>query len=433
MNRLSSTRNFSLAPRCGRRFQPMLNTHHPERPRDYNTDPTARNLLPKHRKLIENDDWNELNKERTRQNLHSFANIWPEYSDNGWQYHTPPILPNWTPLPGRVTDNQKRWVQETTVLCPWFQDLYDEWLESRSGGEKTEQMRYEEEAVKKLCSAAYQYKYKKTLLKIMAMPLMEHETDIFNDAVRVCALTIDIREHQDELYFRTKESRGIFRHTVILYKQRQYVLQRLRRNNFKLYCKTLKHLNIEHHSQPEYNTICRVDLAMRVVDMKLRVMHHIETEVVRNSLLRAKMSELQLEGEELFEKDKDDIRKTNKIVEKIEKLKNEIDDMIPKIQEEMVNIETHVTNGSEKEQFLESYLDLMRQVNALNSRFSHSDEKASTVARLTKEKNMSQLTAKETLDIVQETLETTEEIYKSCKKVTSFISNRATSYETESP
>ena len=100
-------------------------------------------------------------------------------------------------------------------------------------------MRYEEEAVKKLCSAAYQYKYKKTLLKIMAMPLMakvlkkikrmffflfsqikksceEHETDIFNDAVRVCALTIDIREHQDELYFRTKESRGIFRHTVIL-------------------------------------------------------------------------------------------------------------------------------------------------------------------------------------------------------------------------
>ena len=107
--------------------------------------------------------------------------------------------------------------------------------------------------------------------------------------------------------------------------------------------------------------------------------------------------------------------------------------MIPKIQEEIVNIETHVTNGSEKEQFLDSYLDLMRQVNALNSRFSHSDEKASTVARLTKEKNMSQLTAKETLDIVQESLETTEEIYKSCKKVTSFISNRATSYEPESP
>ena len=33
-------------------------------------------------------------------------------------------------------------------------------------------MKFEEEAVKKLCSAAYQYKYKKTLLKIMAMPLM---------------------------------------------------------------------------------------------------------------------------------------------------------------------------------------------------------------------------------------------------------------------
>ena len=107
--------------------------------------------------------------------------------------------------------------------------------------------------------------------------------------------------------------------------------------------------------------------------------------------------------------------------------------MIPTIQEEMVNIETHVTNGSEKEQFLDSYLDLMRQVNALNSRFSHSDENASTVARLTKEKNLSQLTAKETLDIVQESLETTEEIYKSCKKATSFIGNRARSHEPESP
>ena len=57
--------------------------------------------------------------------------------------------------------------------------------------------------------------------------------------------------------------------------------------------------------------------------ISILVMHHIETEVVRNSLLRAKMSELQLEGEELFEKDKDDIRKTNKIVTKIEELKNE--------------------------------------------------------------------------------------------------------------
>ena len=60
-------------------------------------------------------------------------------------------------------------------------------------------------------------------------------------------------------------------------------------------------------------------------------MHHIETEVVRNSLLRAKMSELQLEGEELFEKDKDDIRKTNKIVKKIEELKNESEFFYKKI------------------------------------------------------------------------------------------------------
>ena len=43
--------------------------------------------------------------------------------------------------------------------------------------------------------------------------------------------------------------------------------------------------------------------------------------------------------------------------------------MIPKIQEEMANIETHVGRGAGKEQFLESYLDLMRQVNALNQKF----------------------------------------------------------------
>ena len=46
-----------------------------------------------------------------------------------------------------------------------------------------------------------------------------------------------------------------------------------------------------------------------------------------------------------------------------------VDDMIPKIQEEMANIETHVGRGAGKEQFLESYLDLMRQVNALNQKF----------------------------------------------------------------
>ena len=52
-------------------------------------------------------------------------------------------------------------------------------------------------------------------------------------------------------------------------------------------------------------------------------MHHIETEVVRNSLLRSKMSELQLEGEEKFEQDKETIRHTNNLVEKITQLKDE--------------------------------------------------------------------------------------------------------------
>ena len=80
MYRLSGTRRLSLAPQCGRRYQPTVNTHHVGRMREYNNDPSARNLLPKHRKLIQNGDWNELNKERTRQVSLEDRLISPYYS-----------------------------------------------------------------------------------------------------------------------------------------------------------------------------------------------------------------------------------------------------------------------------------------------------------------------------------------------------------------
>ena len=125
------------------------------------------------------------------------AATWPTYENGDWKYHTTPILDNFRPLPGRVTDNQQRWVQETVELVPWFKELYDEWVEKQEMSEKSEQEQlqweYEKSAVRKLCSTAYSPNWRKTLLKIMAMPLMEHEQDIFNDGVRVAALTIDIR------------------------------------------------------------------------------------------------------------------------------------------------------------------------------------------------------------------------------------------------
>jgi len=408
--------------RDARRYQPFTQTHHMQRPREYFDHMDARNLLPKHKKMTEEGDLDGLARERLKQNLHSHAVVWPTNENGEWKYHSTPTIPNWDPLPGRVTDNQHRWLQETLAICPWFQGYYDDWLAERASLPDSDQKRYEEEAVRKLCSVGYQQNHKKTLLKIMSMPLMEHEGDIFNDAIRVTALTIDIRYHQDELYYRKKESRGIFRHTVLLYKQRQYVLNRLRRNNFKLYCKTLEHLNIEHHSEPVFNTIYHKPMTMRVIDMKLRVMKYIETEVVKEALLRKKLSELQLEGEKIYSKDKETILKTNLLVDKLLELKSSIDEMTPEIEEEFSRAESFMSE-SENSEFLEAYLDLKRMVNDLNKSFDHTDRDASTVARLTKNKDQSKLTAEDTLNIITEVYQTTENIHKQCLTVKNLISS----------
>ena len=127
-------------------------------------------------------------------------------------------------------DNQERWAHESETICPWYREMLEKWLQENTFFTKEE--KFQAKSVKKLCSGkqvfdvaqidlfsivGYQKNTKKTLLKIMAMPLMQHEGDIFNDAVRIAALTIDIRFHQDELFYRRHmPSRGIFRHTVLL-------------------------------------------------------------------------------------------------------------------------------------------------------------------------------------------------------------------------
>ena len=40
----------------------------------------------------------------------------------------------------------------------------------------------------------------------------------------------------------------------------------------------------------------------RVIDMKLRVMNHIEQEFMREHYLRERLAELQLQGEEIFKR-----------------------------------------------------------------------------------------------------------------------------------
>ena len=69
--------------------------------------------------MIKDGDFNALAKERTKQSLHSMAETYPEFRDGEWKYLFPPLLPNWRPLPGRITDNQQRWVQES-VPNHWF-------------------------------------------------------------------------------------------------------------------------------------------------------------------------------------------------------------------------------------------------------------------------------------------------------------------------
>lgn len=52
-------------------------------------------------------------------------------------------------------------------------------------------------------------------------------------------------------------------------------------------------------------------------------MNHIETEVVKETLLRRKLSELQLEGEKMYQLDKEVIEETNKVLDQLLVLKSD--------------------------------------------------------------------------------------------------------------
>ena len=62
---------------------------------------------------------------------------------------------------------------------------------------------------------------------------------------------IHFRDLQDFLYQgQHLPMRPHYRDLVILYRQRIKVLNRLRSQNFDLYCKTMELLNLEHHQEP---------------------------------------------------------------------------------------------------------------------------------------------------------------------------------------
>jgi len=143
---------------------------------------------------------------------------------------------------------------------------------------------------------------------------MEHRHDYFNDAVRVCALTIDIRDIQDYLYESQHLPKRVhYRDLVILYRQRTNVLERLRSQNFDLYCKTMELLNIEHHQQPILKTVCRKHFTEHIIDMKLRTMNQIEQNIKNERKLKSRLDQICDRGEQIFKNEKGFLEETKSI------------------------------------------------------------------------------------------------------------------------
>ena len=55
------------------------------------------------------------------QGRHTHAEYWPNQKGGKWIHHTTPLIPNYTPLPGREQDVQIRAVSECThIVAPWY-------------------------------------------------------------------------------------------------------------------------------------------------------------------------------------------------------------------------------------------------------------------------------------------------------------------------
>jgi hypothetical protein len=65
-----------------------------------------------------------------------------------------PVLPNWKPLPGRISDNQERWAHESETICPWYREMLEKWLQENTFLTKEE--KFQAKSVKKLCSGLSQ-------------------------------------------------------------------------------------------------------------------------------------------------------------------------------------------------------------------------------------------------------------------------------------
>jgi len=314
-------RTTSLARRRSVRYQPNVNTMGPQgyTKRTANVDPDYQEwhdpgntvpgtVNPSH---VKYDEFVRLNAEHRAftQGRGTHADYWPQVHNSKWIHLTTPLVPNVKPLPGREQDNQRRWVGQCNTLLPWFEP----YLEKRmSEWERKNEVPSNSRlaAISKLLSVAYmpRKQYRETLLKIMTRPLMRHEFDFKNDAVRCAALTIDIREHQQHLvYHEGLAERGVSRALVMLQKQRTRVLNRLREQDLELYCKTLDRLNIEHFGLPVLNRVCRVEFTERIISMKLRTMRQIEINIEKERIESERLNRLCDQGEALYAQTKGDM------------------------------------------------------------------------------------------------------------------------------
>lgn len=96
--------------------------------------------------------------------------------------------------------------------------------------------------------------------------------------------------------------------------------------------------------------------------------------------------------------------------------------MIPSIEQEFARTEALMTDEAQRLQFLDAYLDLMRTVNGLHTSFAHHDPAAPPIARITKDYDLENLTAEQTLNIVTEVFNTATKINEKCLQVQQYAS-----------
>jgi len=162
----------------------------------------------------------------------------------------------------------------------------------------------------------------------------------------------------------------------------------------------------------------------RVIDMKLRVMNHIEQEFMREHHLRERLADLQLQGEEIFKRDQVCFEETNSLMNQLLAVKEKINDLIPMIEQEYAKVEVLLDEGSSnRDEFLENYFQLKKSVMSMNESLQHPDIHATPLDAILRGKEKS-LSPQEIKAFIEESLERATQIHENCLDTAEYISTK---------